>query len=65
MVSPAVAKAAMESGVARKEITDWEEYKQSLISLTGQDNKLIRTFTEKAKRNPKRVVFMKLITIKY
>jgi malate dehydrogenase (oxaloacetate-decarboxylating)(NADP+) len=57
IVSPAVAKAAMESGVAKKEITDWEEYKQSLITLTGQDNKLIRTFTEKAKRNPKRVVF--------
>lgn len=57
IVSPAVAKAAIDSGVAKKSIKDWEEYKQSLISLMGQDNKLIRTFTEKAKRNPKRVVF--------
>ncbi|MCB1176604.1 MAG: NADP-dependent malic enzyme [Leptospiraceae bacterium] len=57
IVSPAVAKAAMDSGVARKEITDWEEYKNSLISLMGQDNKLIRTFTEKARRDPKKVVF--------
>jgi malate dehydrogenase (oxaloacetate-decarboxylating)(NADP+) len=57
IVSPAVAKAAIASGVAKHEITDWEEYKHTLISLTGQDNKLIRTFTEKAKRNPKRVVF--------
>ncbi len=56
-VSPAVAKAAMESGAAKKKITDWEEYKNELITLMGQDNKLIRTFTEKAKRNPKRVVF--------
>jgi len=57
IVSPAVAKAAIASGVARQEIIDWDEYRNRLISLLGQDNKLIRTFTEKAKRNPRRVVF--------
>ena len=57
IVSPAVAKAAIESGVAKKEIDNWEEYKQGLINLLGNDNKLIRTVTAKAKQNPKRVVF--------
>lgn len=56
-VAPAVAKAAMESGVAQKKITDWEAYKQELINRLGIDNKLIRTITNKAKQNPKRVVF--------
>jgi malate dehydrogenase (oxaloacetate-decarboxylating)(NADP+) len=56
-VAPAVARAAIESGVARKKITDWEAYKQELISRLGIDNKLIRTITTKAKQNPKRVVF--------
>ena len=56
-VAPAVAKAAMESGVARKEITDWEQYNQRLNSLMGYDTKLMRRFTELAKSNPRRVVF--------
>lgn len=56
-VAPAVAKAAMDSGVAQKKITDWEVYKQELINRLGIDNKLIRTITTKAKQNPKRVVF--------
>lgn len=56
-VAPAVAKAAMESGVAQKKIIDWEAYKQELINRLGIDNKLIRTITHKAKQNPKRVVF--------
>lgn len=56
-VAPAVAKAAMESGVARKEITDWEQYHQRLNSLMGYDTKLMRRFTELAKLNPRRVVF--------
>ena len=56
-VAPAVAKAAMESGVARKEITDWEQYNQRLNSLMGYDTKLMRRFTELAKLNPRRVVF--------
>lgn len=56
-VAPAVAKAAMESGVAQKRITDWDAYKQELINRMGIDNKLIRTITQKARQNPKRVVF--------
>ncbi|MBI3501058.1 MAG: NADP-dependent malic enzyme [Bacteroidetes bacterium] len=56
-VAPAVAKAAMDSGVAQKKITDWEAYKQELINRLGIDNKLIRTITTKAKQNPKRVIF--------
>ncbi len=56
-VAPAVAKAAMESGVAQRKITDWEAYKQELINRLGLDNKLIRSLTNKAKQNPKRVVF--------
>ena len=56
-VSTAVAKAAIESGVARKEIIDWDEYAIKLNELMGYDNKLLRRFTEMAKQNPKRVVF--------
>jgi len=56
-VSSAVAKAAIESGVAKKEITDWNKYEDSLRDLMGYDNKLIRQFTEMATKNPKRVVF--------
>ncbi len=56
-VSPAVAKAAMDSGVARRPITNWEAYEEKLKRLMGYDNKLMRRFTEEAKRNPKRVVF--------
>jgi malate dehydrogenase (oxaloacetate-decarboxylating)(NADP+) len=56
-VAPAVAKAAMESGIARKLITNWEEYAENLRQRMGLDNKLIRGLTEKAIENPKRVVF--------
>lgn len=56
-VSPAVAKAAMESGVARKHITDWEAYKEELKTRLGLDDKLLRAITNKAKSSPKRVVF--------
>jgi malate dehydrogenase (oxaloacetate-decarboxylating)(NADP+) len=56
-VAPAVAKAAMESGVAQNHITDWDAYTQELINRLGLDNKLIRNITSKAKQNPKRVVF--------
>ena len=56
-VSPAVAKAAIESGVARKIITDWEAYNEELKSRLGMDDKLLRTVTNKAKSSPKRVVF--------
>lgn len=56
-VAPAVAKAAIESGVARKKIEDWDAYGEQLRQRMGLDNKLIRGLTEKAKENPKRVVF--------
>lgn len=56
-VSMAVAKAAMDSGVARKQITDWEEYKNRLRELMGQENKLTRQLYETARRCPQRVVF--------
>jgi Phosphotransacetylase len=56
-VSIAVAKAAMESGVARKPITDWEAYKTKLRELMGQESKLTRQLHETARRNPQRVVF--------
>lgn len=57
VVAPAVAKAAIKSGIARKEITDWEAYDDRLHSLMGNDNKMLRRFYETAKQNPKRVVF--------
>ena len=56
-VSMAVAKAAMESGVARKQITDWEAYRQHLKELMGQESKLTRQLYDTARRNPQRVVF--------
>lgn len=56
-VAPAVAKAAMESGVAQRKIDDWDGYVQELINRLGLDNKLIRNLTNKAKQNPKRVIF--------
>lgn len=63
-VAPAVAKAAMDSGVARKPILDWEEYETELKKRLGLDNKLVRTLTEKAQANPKRVVFAEADNIK-
>lgn len=57
IVAPAVAKAAIESGVARKEITDWEAYNDKLREMMGHDNKMLRRFYETARSNPKRVVF--------
>jgi malate dehydrogenase (oxaloacetate-decarboxylating)(NADP+) len=56
-VAPAVAEAAIKTGVAQKNITDWEEYKNELEKRLGRDNKLIRKITTKAKSDPKRVVF--------
>jgi malate dehydrogenase (oxaloacetate-decarboxylating)(NADP+) len=56
-VSPAVAKAAMDSGIARKGIKDWEAYNEELKTRLGLDDKLMRTITNKAKSSPKRVVF--------
>ncbi|MBC7400164.1 MAG: NADP-dependent malic enzyme [Mucilaginibacter sp.] len=56
-VSIAVAKAAIESGVARKVITDWDAYTEELRSRIGDDDRLLRNITNIAKSNPKRVVF--------
>ena len=56
-IAPAVAKAAIESGVARKVITDWEAYKIDMNNRLGLDNQLSRVIGNKARQNPKRVVF--------
>lgn len=56
-ISPAVAKAAMESGVAHQDITNWEEYIDQLNGRLGLDNQIIRVMGNKAKREPKRLVF--------
>ncbi|SEL67542.1 NADP-dependent malic enzyme [Parapedobacter koreensis] len=56
-VAPAVAKAAMDSGVARNPITDWDKYAEELRQRLGQDDRIMRNLSEAAKRNPKRVVF--------
>lgn len=56
-IPPAVAKAAMESGVATSSITDWEAYKDQLIERSGNSNKIIRHMHNRAKNNPKRIVF--------
>ncbi len=56
-VAPAVAKAAMDSGVARKPIEDWNAYKLELSQRLGLDNQLFHGIVIKAKQNPKRIVF--------
>jgi malate dehydrogenase (oxaloacetate-decarboxylating)(NADP+) len=56
-IAPAVAQAAMDSGVARKPITDMNAYIQELQKRMGLDNKLIRAITERAQADPKRVIF--------
>lgn len=57
VVSPAVAKAAIESGVARNEITDWEKYETELLERLGSENKLVKLLSNRAKTEPKRIVF--------
>jgi malate dehydrogenase (oxaloacetate-decarboxylating)(NADP+) len=56
-VPPAVAKAAIESGVAKEPIEDWGKYKDTLLERLGSDNKLVRLLLGRARTNPKRVVF--------
>ncbi|MCQ2094292.1 MAG: NADP-dependent malic enzyme [Bacteroidaceae bacterium] len=56
-VSSAVARAAMESGVARKQITDWEAYKKNLRQLLGQETKMTQKLYDTARKHPQRVVF--------
>lgn len=56
-IPPAVAKAAMESGVAQSPILDWEKYEEKLLDRMNADNKIVRLLFDRAKSNPKRVVF--------
>ncbi|MEJ8782437.1 MULTISPECIES: NADP-dependent malic enzyme [Butyricimonas] len=63
-IAPAVAKAAIESGVARTEIEDWDTYRDQLEKRMGQDERLMRRMTRKAKTNPKRIVFAEGADIK-
>ena len=56
-VAPAVAKAAMDSGAARRPVTDWEDYEEHLQEMMGYDNKLVRRFADVARCQPMRVVF--------
>ena len=56
-VSAAVAKAAMDSGVARKQITDWEAYKRDLRLRMGQETSVTQNLYETARKHPQRVVF--------
>ncbi len=63
-VSTAVAKAAMDSGVAKKPITDWGAYEAELYRRLGSDDNLLKFIINKAKQNPKRVVFTEAENIK-
>lgn len=56
-IPPAIAKAAMDSGVATEPITDWNKYRDELMERLGTENKIIRLLHNRAKSNPKRVVF--------
>ncbi len=56
-VPPAVAKAAMESGVAREPIADWDRYEEELLIRSGDEKKVMRMLMNRAKGNPKRIVF--------
>lgn len=57
VVAPAVAKAAMDSGVAKNPILDWDKYVEELLERLGNDNKMVRLLTNRAKTDPKRIVF--------
>ncbi len=63
-VAPAVAKAAMESGVAQKHIENWDVYSEELNRRLGLDNQLLRAIGSKAKREPRRLVFAEADNIK-
>ena len=60
-VSAAVAKAAIDSGVARKEIKDWDAYKKSLSLLLGQETKLTQKLYDTARKHPQRIVFAEAV----
>ena len=57
VVAPAVAKAAMDSGVALQPILDWNKYEEELLDRLGNDNKMLRLITNRAKSDPKTIVF--------
>jgi malate dehydrogenase (oxaloacetate-decarboxylating)(NADP+) len=63
-VAPAVARAAIESGVAQKKIEDWEGYAEELNRRLGLDNQLLRAIGNKARRDPRRLVFAEADNIK-
>src|SRR5690606_32109859 len=63
-VSPAVAKAAMETGVAKNPIQDWDAYESDLYKRLGSDDNILRFVMNKARQNPKRVVFAEAENIK-
>lgn len=63
-VAPAVAKAAMDSGVAQHHITDWESYANSLNQRLGIDNQVLRVLGNRARKDPKRIVFAEADNIK-
>jgi malate dehydrogenase (oxaloacetate-decarboxylating)(NADP+) len=63
-VAPAVAKAAMESGVAKQPITNWEGYVNDLNKRLGLDNQVMRAIGNKARRDPKRIVFAEADNVK-
>lgn len=56
-VPPAVAKAAMDSGVAKAPIEDWDKYEEELLLRSGNDNKVVRMLHNRAKVNPKKIIF--------
>lgn len=63
-IAPAVAKAAIESGVAQKHITNWDGYVLELNKRLGLDNQLFRVVSNKARRDPKRLVFAEADNLK-
>lgn len=63
-IAPAVAKAAIESGVARKPIEDWDAYESELYSRLGANDNILRYVINKAKQQPKRVVFAEAENLK-
>jgi malate dehydrogenase (oxaloacetate-decarboxylating)(NADP+) len=63
-VAPAVAKAAMESGVAREPIEDWDEYNRQLSKRLGSENALMKGLERRAKRDPQRIVFAEAHDVK-
>jgi malate dehydrogenase (oxaloacetate-decarboxylating)(NADP+) len=63
-VAPAVAKAAMDSGVAQYPITDWDSYSADLNSRLGLDNQILRAIGNRARRDPRRIVFVEADNVK-